>query len=164
MEMRFTLEGGSELMARLKAMQESTANLSPALLRAGVAGLKAAMERIDAGGPGWVPNIRGTPLLHDTGRLLSSLTVGGSDNELELTGNSITVGTNVSYSAYLQEGTGVYGASGERITGANGYLAYGGHVYRSIAGTPPRPYLFVDSQLAQTITDIFTAYVMGQES
>jgi phage gpG-like protein len=158
------IEGLASLRARLAKMKAATENVEPALLRAGVVVLKAAQDRIDAGGPGWPPNKTGTPLLHRTGRLLSSLTVGAAGNVERVSPTEIVVGTNVRYAAFLQNGTvGVIRARKQNrlaaSLGAAGFLAHS-HAERS-GGLPPRPYLFVDQQVADRVAAIFAKYVMG---
>ncbi len=161
--MEFNIEGLAELRERLNAMRERTTHLEPALLRAGLVALKAAADRIDAGGPGWAPNVTGTPLLHQTGRLLSSLTVGAPGNIAQLDGDSIIVGTNVRYAAWLQGGTGIYGPSGKKIVPKEKKaLAFALGVFHSVKGTPPRKYLFIDGQVAERVSNVFAAYIMGR--
>jgi phage gpG-like protein len=163
--MEIQLEGLAELRARLERMRSATQNLQPALLRSGLVAMKAAQDRIDAGGPGWAPNLSHTPLLHRTGRLLASLTVGGSGSVSQLTTNEIVVGTNVEYAVWLQDGTGIY-AGGSPITPkSKKFLAFdigGTHVFvRSIKGTPSRRFLFIDQQVSDRVAEIFAKHVMG---
>lgn len=161
-----SLEGGDALRARLARMTANTQNLEPALLRSGLVVLKAAQQRINSGGPGWAPNATGTPLLHQTGRLLSSLTVGGADSVSQVSGSEIVVGTNVKYARWLQDGTGIFGPTGEPITPKNGkFLVFnlgGAKIFaRSVKGTPPRRFLFVDDQIATRVRAIFAKHVLG---
>lgn len=192
------IEGFEAVRARLARMRENSANLSPALLRSGAAVLKAARERIDAGGPGWAPNISHTSILHGTGRLLSSLTPGGTDNVTEVSGNTIQIGTNLPVAPWLQDGTGIYGPRGEpirplvtegfgrgservprsalqkHIAGQTGIfgdpsvLAFpiGGKMsfFKSVKGSPPRPFLYIDERLAEIVRKIFADYVMGRSA
>lgn len=129
------IEGMPELLARLQSLEQKIApgggnsGIRSRLLRAGIVVLKAATQRIDAGGPGWPENKTHTPLLHRTGRLLRSLTANGSgDNVMSVSGAEIEVGTNVEYARYLQEGT---------------------------RHLPSRPYLFIDEQVASSVRDVF---------
>jgi phage gpG-like protein len=155
------LIGGEALLAKVQAIQDRVANLQPALLRAGIVVLKAAADRIDSGGPGWAPNITGTPLLHQTGRLLSSLTIGGPDDIADVSSTSITVGTNVAYAGWLQVGTGIFGPSGQRIKPTTAKaLAFNGMMFSSIAGSPARPFLFIDANVAETVRTVFASYVL----
>ena len=157
--------GMAELRARLNAMKDRAANPGPGLLRAGMVVLKAAKDHIKSGagdqGP-WPPNITGTPLLFKTGRLINSLTIGGSGNISNVSGNAIEVGTNVPYGRWNQEGTGIYGPTGQRIFPKNKKaLAWDGHVVRSIKGTPKRRFLYIDEQQATKIRDVFSAYIVS---
>ncbi|MDB5069625.1 MAG: Phage virion morphosis family [Candidatus Eremiobacteraeota bacterium] len=156
--------GMDSLRARLSAMKAATQDMRPALLRAGIVVLKAAADRIDAGGPGWPPNKTHTPLLHRTGRLLASLTLGGSGNVQQIDGDTIMVGTNVQYARWLQDGTNgsIRARKQQRIAssmGAAGFLVHT-RAERS-GGLPARPYLFMDEQIADRITHIFAKYIMG---
>lgn len=150
------IEGMDKLLADVAALKARVSNqgLRPALLRAGIVELKAATERIDAGGPGWAPNLTRTPILHKTGALLRSLTVGGSMNVDNIQDTTITVGTNLNYARYLQEGTTSH-ARGTPLSG----MKQGPRRYRT-GGMPARPYLFIDEQVATKIRDIFSSYVM----
>lgn len=150
------IEGMAQLQADIAAMKARLAadGLRPALLKAGIVGLKAAAERIDAGGPGWAPNRTGTPLLHKTGALLRSLTVGGAMNIDTIEGATITVGTNLNYAEYLQTGTSGHGR-GSPLMG----LRQGPRRYRS-GGMPARPFLFIDEQVATKVREIFSSFVM----
>jgi len=188
--MDISIEGLAELRARLSGIEQRSANLEPGLLRAGVAALDTFKERIETGGPGWKANISGTPLLRSTGRLFSSLTAGAADDILAVDGDSVTAGTNVNYASLLQGGTGVFGPRGQRIfpkhtetrvqTVKRGGLGafqefadepalafmVGGKMMfrRSIAGSPQRPFIYIDDKLAQTVRQIFVEYIMGGSS
>jgi len=122
--------GMDALLARLKKLESEIAGdgLRKRLLRAGIVVLKAATERIDAGGPGWAPNKTHTPLLHRTGTLLRSLTANASGNITAIEGSTVEVGTNVEYARYLQEGT---------------------------RNMEARPYLFIDDEVAKSVRDVF---------
>lgn len=105
----------------------------------------------------------------DTGRLRSSIT----HEIVSSSGGLIArVGTNVQYALYVHEGTGIYGPKRQRIfPKQKRALAFtwknapvpptsksGKHVYRSVAGVKPRP--FLRSALSQVmggsqITDVF---------
>ena len=160
--------GGEALRARLDAMIKTTENLEPTLLRAGLVPLKAAQDRIDAGGPGWAPNSTGTPLLHATGRLLSSLTVGGAGNTSSVSGATVTVGTNVNYATWLQNGTGIYGASGSPITAKDGgplvfQLGPAKIFAKSVKGVRPRAFLYIDKDVATGVRRVFAAALGFEE-
>ena len=152
------IDGMEQLQADIAAMRArvdtSGQGMRPGLLRAGIVALKAASERIDAGGPGWAPNRSGTPLLHKTGALLRSLTVNGPMNVDTVNGATITVGTNLNYAQYLQEGTSAHGR-GTPLMG----LRQGPRRYRT-GGMPARPYLFIDEQVASKVREIFSSFVM----
>ncbi len=161
------LIGGDALQAKIDGIRARTADLEPGLLRAGIVALKAAADRIDSGGPGWAPNITGTPLLHQTGRLLSSLTVGASGNVDDLSSNSIVVGTNVRYAAWLQIGTGIFGPRGAPITPTSAqalvFNVGGTRIFaKSIKGTPPRRFLFIDEAVAEKVREVFANYIFGR--
>lgn len=154
--------------ARIARMIANTQHLEPALLRAGLVPLKAAQERIDAGGPGWAPNVTHTPLLHQTGRLLSSLTVGSAGEVQRVTSDEIVVGTNVPYATWIQGGTGIFGPSGSPIAPKNSsafVFNIGGHKIfaRSIKGMPARRFLFIDEKIAETVRRIFAKHVFGAD-
>ena len=122
--------GMSQLLARLQNLESEMLGdgLRKRLLRAGIVVLKAAAERIDAGGPGWAPNKTHTPLLHKTGTLLRSLTANASGNITSVQGSTVEIGTNVNYARYLQEGT---------------------------RNMEPRPYLYIDDKVASAVRDVF---------
>ncbi len=145
-------------------------NAEPGLLRVGASFLKAAQDRIEAGGPGWAPNLSGTPLLHATGRLLGSLTVGGSGSVVESDDRHITVGSNVQVNGYnlgalMQYGTGIYGSRGTPIVPTSkkalAFTIRGKHVFAtSVKGAPKRPFLYLDQQNATVATDILRRYFL----
>jgi hypothetical protein len=161
--------GMAELRARIEAMKARAADPRPGLLRAGMVVLRAAKDHIKSGagdeGP-WPPNISGTPLLFKSGRLINSLTIGGPENFMQLDSSSIEVGTSVkNYPRWLQEGTGIYGPTGQRIFPKNKKaLAFNGPggriVVRSIKGTPKRRFLYVDSAIAERVRSVFSEYIL----
>jgi phage gpG-like protein len=147
--------GMAELRQRLDAIKNRAANPGPGLLRAGMVVVAATKDHIKSGGPGWPPNHTGTPLLFKTGRLMNSLTV-------NVDGDTAEVGTNVFYARWLQEGTGIYGPTGQRIfPKTKKALAWDGHVVRSIAGMQPRRFLYIDAAQAQKIRDVFANYIVN---
>lgn len=161
-----TVVGADALRARLARMTEATQKLEPALLRSGLVALKAAQQRINSGGPGWAPNASATPLLHQTGRLLASLTVGSSDGVSHVSGSEIVVGTNLKYARWLQDGTGIFGPTGTPITPKNGqFLVFtigGAKIFaRSVKGMEKRPFLFIDEKIATTVRRIFAKHIIG---
>jgi hypothetical protein len=157
--------GMAELRARIEAMKARAADLKPGLTRAAMVVLRAAKDHIKSGagdqGP-WAQNQTGTPLLFRSGRLINSLTIGGADNLLNLTDSSVEVGTSVkNYPRWLQEGTGVFGPTGQRIFPKNKKaLAWEGHVVKSIKGTPPRRFLYIDNAQAERIRAVFANYIL----
>ncbi len=157
-----TIAGLPELRARLYRMKAATTNMQPALLRSGLAVLVAAKRNIQDGGSSlgaWSPRKvqgNGHALLHDTGRLINSLTVGAQGNIDNVTATQIVVGTNVNYAAALQNGV-VMRSRGTPLVNRNGPRARGG------GGIPPRPFLFIDVGLTTTIRKIFVASLAGDE-
>lgn len=160
--------GMAELRARIEAMKARAADPKPGLLRAGMVVLRAAKDHIKSGagdeGP-WPPNISGTPLLFKSGRLINSLTIGGPGSVMQLDSSSIEVGTNVPYARWNQEGTGIYGPSGQRIFPKNAKaLAFdgpSGRIFvRSIAGIKPRRFLYIDDAQAVRIRSVFSDYIL----
>jgi hypothetical protein len=160
--------GMAELRARIESMKARAADPKPGLLRAGMVVLRAAKDHIKSGagdeGP-WPPNISGTPLLFKSGRLINSLTIGGPGSVMQLDSSSIEVGTNVPYARWMQEGTGIYGPSGQRIFPKHAKaLAFDGPagriIVRSIKGTPKRRFLFIDDAQAVRIRAVFSDYIL----
>jgi phage gpG-like protein len=151
--------GMAELRARLNAMKDRAANPGPGLLRAGMVVIAATKDHIKSGAGdqgSWPPNITGTPLLFKTGRLINSITANVVSND------TVEVGTNVFYARWLQEGTGIYGPTGQRIfPKTKKALAWDGHVVRSIKGTPPRRYLYIDDAQATKIRDVFASFIVN---
>ena len=165
MSFGISVEGLASLRQRVNAMKQASSNLEPAYLRAGMVVLRAAKDHIKSGagdqGP-WAPNQTGTPLLFRTGRLINSLTINGPDSVTNLTSGGIEVGTNLPYAAWNQQGTGIYGARGTRIfPTTKKALAFNGFVVKSIAGTPPRRFLYIDDAQAQIIRGVFAAYILA---
>jgi phage gpG-like protein len=163
LEIRVDIDGLDAARTRLRDVINRTQNLDPALLRAGIAVLAYAQRNIDAGGGSspWPPNLTGTPLLHRTGRLIGSLTVGGAGNIESISGPTIRVGTNVYYAAWMQQGTGIYGDRGSPIVPTNKKaLAFNGIVRKSVKGSPKRPYLYINDENAQMVAAIFTRYIV----
>lgn len=160
--------GLSSLRRRVAALRARAQDTQTGLKRMGLVVLKAARERIKAGGYGdWAPNSGGNPLLRRSGRLINSLTVGDPDNDYEANGSTMSVGTNLKYAGYVQRGTGIYGPSGQPLTSTlpGGFLrfAIGGVVFyrRSIKGSPQRPFLFVDGDTKDAAINAYRKYVLG---
>ena len=168
--LRTSIEGLDALRVRLDKIKDNTANLDPALLRAGAAVLKSAKQHIDYGGdPAWKPNLSGTPLLRKTNVLYNSLTEAASGNVTETSGAQIRVGTNVYYARWLQDGTGVYGTRGSPITSTDKKalkFKIGGKVVyaKSVKGVPKRPYLYFDEQNTRAVARIFGDWVLAKDT
>lgn len=101
----------------------------------------------------------------DNGRLRSSIS---ATLELNPTTCILRVGSDVPYARYVEEGTGIYGPRGRRITPVRrqalkfprprswgaGPSNAGGFVFRrSVAGSPPNPFL------ADALEEVFGAAV-----
>jgi phage gpG-like protein len=100
--------------------------------------LEASQTIVNQGYGAWAPfkklPKRAHQLLWDTGTLLRSLTPNGASNVLEVSSNSVTVGTNVLYAGYQQDGTR--------------------------RGIPPRPYLVWDDKVKVGASQVFTKYLL----
>lgn len=168
------ITGLQKLRNRIARMANNLRDLKPAYLRSGVVVLTAAQQRINADGPGWLPTIetsRGSALQR-TGALLRSLSI----DQAEMLPDGIRVGTNLrtpdgkyGIGRLMQEGTGIYGPSGQPITPNKGrFLAFevnGQMVYaRSVKGSPPRPFLFIDDSLANKVLTVFAQHVQGRKN
>lgn len=133
-------------------------------MRAALVVLKFAQQNIAVGGPGWAPNISGTPLLRRTGRLINSLALGGDGNIDDISGMSIRVGTSVPYAAWLQDGTGVYVGHGPIRPRNARALAFevGGAVMmrKSVKGVPSRPFLYITDPVAQRVIGVWQSYLL----
>lgn len=169
MKFKVDVVGLKELRARVQGMKQRLGDMGPASLRAGIVVLAAAREHIQGqGGGSWAPTAeteKGAPLFR-TGRLMNSLTMGSEGNVTRIEGgNSITVGTNLSYARYVQEGTGIYGPTGQPIKAKGRALAFvinGQRVFaRSVKGAPPRPYLWIDEHIATAVRDVYAKYIMN---
>lgn len=170
MRVNVRILGAQQVRDEIAGMANRMRNLRPAYLKAGTVVLTAAQQRINADGPGWpgtVETSHGSPLQR-TGALLRSLSI---ENATELP-NGIRVGTNLmtpdgrfNIGRMMQQGTGIYGPSGSPITAKNGkalrFEVNGKIVYaRSVKGSPPRPFLFIDSATAEKISGVFGQYVL----
>jgi phage gpG-like protein len=156
--------GMAELRQRIEAMKARAADLKPGLTRAAMVVLRASKDAIKSGGGSrgqWAPNQTGTPLLFRSGRLINSLTIGAAGNILDLQDGSVTVGTNIPYARWNQQGTGIFGPSGQRIFPTHAKaLAWPGHVVKSIAGSPARPFLYLDDAQSVRIRAVFADYIL----
>lgn len=141
--MKMTLSGLPELKKRIMALVANLHDLHPAFLRAAIVVLDSAKRRIQSHDDGrWyiskamAANPRGTPL-HRTGRLFNSFDLGGVDNDVvDITGG-VSVGTNLEYAKFLQDGT---------------------------SKMPARRFLYVDQRLAEGVKQVFTAHLFGGAS
>lgn len=164
----------AKLRAKISAVHQRLGALDPAFKRAAVVVMKAATDRIKSQGGGqWPPTAeqsKGAPFQR-TGRLAASLTIGGTGNVLRDIPGGIRVGTNLQsesgfdYPRALQEGTGIYGPSGQPITPKDGkYLVFqlnGRTIFtRSVKGSPGRPFLYVDENVSDTVRTVFANFVM----
>lgn len=161
--------GGSSnadaVLGALQAKAERLANLQPPLLRAGIIVRDASVMRIknQGGDQPWVPNKRGGHTGIDTGRMMSSIQVAPP------TTSSVTVGTDLNYARWFQEGTGIFaGHSPWTVTAKSGKaLAFtmGGVTYLrrsvTIPGEPKRPYLYINDQNRRDILSEFRDYLNG---
>ena len=140
------IEGLSALRDRLGRMAAHAADLEPPLRYAGGVVAATGVARIEAGGPGWIANLGGNPLLNRSGGLIRSL---APDPAVHVDGNEATVTPAGEYGRigyWLQNGTGVYGPSGQPITAKSGgvlsFMLGGTRVYaHSVKGTPPREWV-----------------------
>jgi phage gpG-like protein len=159
-----SITGLDALRAKLDRLHERTTNLKPAFKRAGVVALDAFKERIEVGGPGWVPNKSGTPLLRKTGRLFNSFSIGASGDVFDLGADEVTVGTNVAYASYLNFGTrgrAAHRAEG-KLAGMLGGSGFFSHSGATVGAIPARPLVFIDEKLATLVHDAFAAYILGK--
>jgi phage gpG-like protein len=75
---------------------------------------------------------------------------------------SIRVGTNLPYMFYLQNGTGLWGPSGQRLRPKSGAaLHFGKYFFKSVTGQPPRPFLYFDDPLRTQIRNAFSKWLKG---
>jgi hypothetical protein len=178
MKFKVDLIGLSELRAKIQGMKQRLTDMGPASLRAGVAVLRAAQERIDSeGGGSWPPTVEtssGSPLRRTGNQLYNSLAVGASGNvsRIEDGGRAIVVGTNLltpsglSIGRLMQEGTGIYGVRGQPITPTKGrfltFVVNGKRVFvKSVKGSPKRPFLYVDDKVAADVRDVYARFIMS---
>lgn len=163
MKIQMEMTGLTELRAKLDAMSKRATNMHDGLHAAGEIALQSARDRIAAGGPGWTPNLNGNPLLNRSGALLASLNYGGNGNIERYDGEAIEVGTNLPYARYMQEGTGIYGPTGQRIQAKGKAMAFslGGKTVfaKSIAGSPKRAFLLLDEETDAKIAAKLHEYI-----
>lgn len=107
-----------------------------ALKAAGLVILTESQKSIINSGPGWPgfkrPPKRAHQLLWLSATLLRSLALGGADNVMEQSGDTITLGSNVRYAKWQNEGT------------------EDGHI-------PARPFLYTSEERLQLATQAYIA-------
>ena len=158
--------GLAELRAKLGTMKSHAADPAPALQWSGEAVAHSGIARIEAGGPGWPPNVGGTPLLNRTGGLIAALQPAQS---VHVEGGTATITPAGKYGEigyWLQEGTGIYGDRGTPIVPTSAkvlhFMLGGEHVFaHSIKGTPKREFLSITGPLKALIEDAFARWLTG---
>ena len=175
--MRISIEvtGAQAARDQLAAVAGRLRDLHPAYTRSGLVVLRTAQKRIDAGGPGWPAqavgpngetNRTGT-LLHRTGALYRSLTENGEGNISQDLPDGIRVGTG------LKTPDGRYNIGRLMQYGRRAIQAKPGHVLRfivngkpvfakSVKASPARKFLFIDSNTAQAVANVFSQRIKGE--
>jgi hypothetical protein len=159
----------SKMRERYRKLRERLEQTEPTLLRAGAAVMRETRRRITTGGDGtWAPNMGYNALLRREGTLIRSFQIGGPKNITRVESNSIEVGSVLPYARMLQEGTGVYGPTGQPITPKNAKaLAFevdGKTVFaKSVEGTPARKMLYFDDELIRTVKNILKMSFFSEE-
>jgi len=129
-----SFDGLGAIKAKLQRLLDGK---DDALKAAGVMILTESQKSIINSGPGWPgfkrPPKRAHQLLWETGTLLRSLALGGGDNIMEQSGNTITLGSNVRYAKWQNEGT---------------------------KNIPARPFLFIDDARIELAKDAYIAQLM----
>lgn len=161
---RGRLSNADAVLSKLRAQIERIQNFEVPLQQAGVLARDAAIMRFkeQGGDQTWKPNKRGGHTGILSGRLWQSIQVSPP------AGNTVTVGTNVKYARYFQQGTGIYaGGSPWTIHPKKAKaLAFtiGGTAYvrRSVTipGQPPRPFLVITDDNKAAIKAVFTRWIM----
>ncbi|HEX3456650.1 MAG TPA: hypothetical protein VHR97_01730 [Candidatus Baltobacteraceae bacterium] len=161
--------GGSsnadELVAKLDAQIKRLSNFEVPLARSGDYVRSASVMRIKQQGGDivWIPNKRGGHTGIDTGRMMGSIQVSPVAN------NSVSVGTDVPYARWFQEGTGIYaGHTPWTIVPTNGKalkFVSGGVTYLRrkviMPGQPGRVFLTITDRDRQNLLEIWRQWVMG---
>jgi phage gpG-like protein len=170
MAFKMELQGIAELRARYQQRAERAADLSVPLERAGAVTVSASKRRFRQNN--WAPNTANTIASKgssqpgmDNGRLYQSITASDPSP------TQISIGTNLEYARWFQEGTGEYAghsdwtirASGRalRWVGAQG-TAYARWVL--MRGQPSRIFLTFDQPLVEKIREIFVRWLMLDDS
>lgn len=161
--------GGSsnadELIAKLSAQIKRIFNFEVPLEQSGQYVRDAAVMRIkrQGGDIPWTPNKRGGHTGIISGRMMNSIQIS------PVTNNSISVGTDVPYARWFQEGTGIYaGHSFWTIVPTNKKalkFVSGGVTYlrRKVVmpGQPKRVFLTITDGDRQNLLEIWRRWVMG---
>ena len=152
------------IIAKLRLQIERMQDFTLPLQAAGVVVRDAAVLRfkMQGGDQTWAPNKRGGHTGIDTGRLWQSIAVSPPDPK------AVTIGTNVRYARWFQEGTGIFAGHSAWTVRAKtaGALAFsvGGETYvrRSVTipGQPPRPFLVVTEAERSKINEIFQTWIL----
>jgi phage gpG-like protein len=159
--------GGSsnaeQILAKLRAQAARLSDLSVPLTQAGIVVRDAAVMRIkeQGGDQDWLPNKRGGHTGIDSGRMMSSIQVS------PVAQNAVSVGTNLQYAKWFQEGTGIYAGhtpwtikpkSKKALAFTSGGVEY---VRRSVTipGEPRRPYLLITDTEKAGIRDVFYHWI-----
>lgn len=182
MKISVTVSGGQQTRDELAKLAENARNLKPAYLRMGVAVLTDAQGRITDGGPGWAPQASGPDgegnptgtLLHRNGALFRSLTENAEGNVMQDIPDGLRVGTNLrtpdgkyAIGQLMQDGTGIFGPSGQPIRPTNGkvlsFMVGGRKVFvRSVKGSPKRPFLYISEVGAKKYVSILLQRLRGE--
>lgn len=159
-----TLKNKERVIEQLRAIAQRAQDLSVPLTRAGIIVRDSAVMRIkDQGGDQqWQPNKRGGHTGIDTGRMMNSIAISQSGPR------SVTIGTNVKYARWFQEGTGIFAGHSPWMIAAKDKKALaftsGGKTYvrRAVTmpGQPPRPFLLITEREREKITDAFRRWIM----
>lgn len=136
--------GLKEAITRFRLMRQNLQDPQPALYKSAVVVRDAAVWRIkqQGGDQVWAPTLRGGHIGIDTGRMWQSIGISQSSAD------SIDIGTNVKYARWFQEGTGIYGPTGQPIKPKTGNVLsweVNGVRYfaKSVDGMPARPFLLI---------------------
>lgn len=163
------ISGGSNadyIIGKLNAQINRLSHLQTPLQQAGGVVRDAAVMRIkeQGGDQAWIPNKRGGHTGIDSGRMMNSIQVSPPS------ATSVTIGTDVRYARWFQEGTGIY--AGHRpwtiVPTRKKALAFtiGGVTYvrRSVTipGQPPRPFLLVGDTERKEIMEVFQHWLSAE--
>jgi len=152
------------VMERLQQQIARMQDLSVPLTRSGIIVRDAAVTRIkqQGGDQSWPPNKRGGHTGILSGRMWQS--IGISQNNVY----SVTIGTNVPYARWFQEGTGIFAGHSPWTVRAKNAKALkftvGGKTYLrkavTIPGQPPRPFLLIGDSERAKIRQAFENWFM----